>query len=92
MASNISTPIVSLKEKSRATHWTTYKIINLEDAADRFCGEGEGTDGDQQRLNDQFFKNVRDTTLNKRHVRHSLDIHACNCTFLSAMGTIEQLI
>lgn len=67
----------------------TYKIINLEDAADRFCGEGEGTDGHQQRLNDQLFKDVRDPTLCEIHVRHTLKIHACNDTFLSVIGITE---
>lgn len=41
----------------------TYDVVDLEDAADRFRGEGEGADGDQQRLDHQLLQDVGDAAL-----------------------------
>lgn len=42
---------------------SSYHIINLEDAANRLCGQGQRTDGNQQRLDHQLLHDVGDSSL-----------------------------
>lgn len=45
----------------------SYHVVDLQDATDRLCGQGQGADGDQQGLDHQLIQDVGDATLSQRH-------------------------
>lgn len=79
-------------ERTKREAVTSHHIIDLEDAADSFCSQGQRADGNQERLHHQLFQDVGDSSLSRTRATsqvqqvtppHTLQLHhtcaTCSC-------------
>ena len=80
--------LVSSPQWSALCQCASYHVVDLEDAADGLGGEGQGADGDQQRLDHQLLQDIGDPTL----TGEGTAAHQHRNTGSSAARRLSQLI